>query len=124
MVVAQKVSSLLRAFAMHGNDLRVQMDIDAVARQRIGENLRRIALFPGQKRGLVLRDDDPRSEAAKSLRELTAQRTPADDQETRGQGIEAEDILVRPVARFGKTRNRRGERMGSGCNEGLLGRVR
>src|SRR5665213_2855992 len=74
------------------------MYLDTVVCQRVGKNLRGIALLPGQEHRVILCNDDVRAQPAKSLRKFTAQRPTANDQKPPRQRTQLENVLIGPVA--------------------------
>src|SRR6185437_6039076 len=83
IVVASEINDF--PGALHANSDRrcVEMNLDAVARQGIRQNLRSVTFFIGQERRIALRDDYMCAEAAKGLRQFTAEGATAHHQQTR-----------------------------------------
>src|SRR3990167_3374846 len=104
VVVTHDVGDFHTAFYTHRDDLGVEMNFDAVARQRIRQDLRGVALFLWQEHRIVLYDNDLRPQPAESLRQFAAKRTAADDQKTPRALGQVEDAYIGQVSRFNKPR--------------------
>ena len=80
-------SSLTRStcfcpFHPHGDGLRVEPHLDTVARKRVRQELRRVAFLLRQEHRYLLNDRGLRAKTAKRLRELAAEWSAADDEQT------------------------------------------
>ena len=108
VVVADEIDELLPVFHAHLDGRGVEPHLDAIARERIGQDLRGVAFFLGQEQRLLLRDDGLRSEAAERLRQLAAERAAADDQQAARQLGQVEDVLVGQIAGLDEARESTG----------------
>ena len=97
IVVAEQIDPLPAVFGADPDGPRVQPHLDAVARKGSGQDLRGIALLPGQEQRKVLHDGRPGAQPTERLRQLAAERTTADHQQPARQLGQVEDVLVRQV---------------------------
>ena len=94
VVVTEQLDEFLAIFRAHADDFGIQSHLDAVAGERVGEDLRRVALLPRQKQRPILHDRGVCAETAKCLCHFATERAAADDQQAARQLGQVEDIGV------------------------------
>ena len=107
VAVAEQLDALELAFHNYLDDLCVQVNLDTIARQRIGDHLRGVALLFGQEQWFAVRDDGSRAETAKCLRQFAAERTTTDDEQAGRTRRQVEHGLVGQESGVSHARNRR-----------------
>ena len=115
-----------RPAAPHLDDLDAELEVDAVARQRLLDDLGGVGVLAGQDVAVHVEQGDPAAEAGEGLRQLAADRAAADHHQPRRQLGEVEDRLVgadsRPRRGRGSAARRRARRSRSrrGGSAGVL----
>ena len=120
VVVGDQVDLLLAGLDPHPDDPGVEPDLEAVAGERIRQDLRRIALLSGQEQRELLGDRGRDAEPAERLGELAAQRPAADHEQPSRQLGQLEDALVGQVAGLVEARQRGSIRPRSGRDHRLV----
>src|SRR5580704_10388429 len=105
---------------MYLDGLAVEMDVDSVASQRFGKNLRRVALFVAEEHRIVLHDVNLRTQPAEGLRQFATERSAAENKQAPRTFVQIENIFIRQVSRGGNSRDRRNFRPGTASDKSAL----
>ena len=120
VAVVDRLDVLLAALDATCTAARVEMDLDAVARERFGTICAASRSSFGRNSGALWAITTRAAEARQRLRHLAADRAAADDEQARRQRGQVEDRFVGQVAGFGQPGNRRQHRARAGGDDRLL----